>query len=812
MKKLLSVLISAVLLFSSIISVSAEDDYTLVYITAVSSATQSTDILELLEHNGEIYIESQKAATLSNTNITKSFNNIISFENGYFKVDYTDKIISYEGKLYCKLKELMNMLRTRYEYVQNSETLLFKHCTAFQENLYIECEKIIRENKPYDFEVNFLDNVYGVGLATVYNVLKGIRFDYLWGGYQQEQYEKAFANIIKGPENESDLLNLVSDGANIMSDFSTLLELGETQGVYELFGLPYDDIIEIYNVYNKVVPGTGIKDAAEIAQLVYTSQNAYETYANAVYYGAVKNKADASLGDAADYIYSYYRGNAPTALSVYGKVLDNYSTDKIEDIAKESLGIKSVYIKAAGLVLDALFGIDNKTSATEQAEICAEIQTVAFDSYNIGCHNYGKRYLDAKNATPELLNEAILQIKYSTILYLRACQYAFSNLKSEKGMKSMAEFWDDAASEAIQTVASYEDADLIYVAENDDVKLEWCSESLVPSVSWYVEPTIDAEDIKPCLFDREVVFCEINCDNMPTDDNYSLIKRNGLYGIIDYSGNTVLDCSFQKCWVGPCTYSWCYDGYNQDDFTECDYEYFAENYGNYYNFDKRFSMIMMDEEDLYFGVVSTNHIACEIDGDILYPVGTLEPLSCIYSCNVPVPVCVYEDLVERNDYGYKYYIEENFLGYTLSDGKKPISNIIYDYMGSYSCGLIPAQKGSKWGFLNGKGEVVLPFEFDGCTDFYNSWLDLSVKMPYNATYGTIVLHKNNQYALYDTSGNCIIDFGEYEELRPVYQDKLWAKQNGKWGVLQLNRQLCDTQTGYSLKETYTDLLNGEVLW
>lgn len=774
--------------------VKAEDDYTPVYIMAASSVTQTTEMLELLEYNSKVYIDSEKAALLSNTTITKSFNNIISFENGYFRVDYVDEIISYEGKLYCKLKELMNKLRTRYEYISKSETLIFKHCTAFQENLYMECEKIIRENEPCDFEVNFLDNIYGVGLATVYNVMKGCRFDYIWGGYQQEQYEKAFANIIKGPENESELLGLVSDGADIMSDFSTLLDLGETQGVYELFGLPYDDIIEIYNVYNEAIPGTGIKDATEIAQLVYTSQNAYETYANAVYYGAVKSKSDGILGEAANYIYSYYSGNAPTALSVYEEVINNYSTNKIEDLAKESLGIKSVYIKAAGLVLDALFGIDSKTSATEQAEICAEIQTIAFNNYNNGCYNYGKRYLDAKNATPQLLNEAILQVKYSTILYLRACQYAFSNFKSEKDMKSIVEFWDNATSKAIQTITAYEDADLIYVAENDDVKLEWCSKKLVPSVSWYVEPVIDAEDIKPCFFDREVVFCEINCDNMPTDDNYSLIKRNGLYGIIDYSGNIVLDCSFQNCWVGPCTYSWCYDGYNQDDFTECDYEYFAENYGNYYNFDKRFNMIMMDEEDLYSGVVSTDHIACEIDGDILYPVGSLEPQSYVYSCNTPVPVCVYEDLIERNDYGYKYYIEEKFLGYTLSNGKKPISDNIYDDIGSFSCNLVPAKKGNRWGYLNGDGETVFPFEFDSYAD-----------VPYNATYGTVVLYRNNQYALYDTTGNCIIDFGEYEELRPVYQDKLWAKQNGKWGVLQLSRQLCDSQTGYELIETYTTL-------
>lgn len=783
--------------------VKAEGDYTPVYIMAASSVTQTTEILELLEYNSKVYIDSEKAALLSNTTITKSFNNIISFENGYFRVDYVDEIISYEGKLYCKLKELMNILRTRYEYVSKSETLIFKHCTAFQENLYMECEKIIRENEPCDFEVNFLDNIYGVGLATVYNVMKGCRFDYIWGGYQQEQYEKAFANIIKGPENESELLSLVSDGADIMSDFSTLLDLGETQGVYELFGLPYDDIIEIYNVYNEAIPGTGIKDAVEIAQLVYTSQNAYETYANAVYYGGVKGKPDGILGDAADYIYSYYCGNAPTALSVYEEVINNYSTNKIEDLAKESLGIKSVYIKAAGLVLDALFGIDSKTSATEQAEICAEIQTIAFNNYNNGCHNYGKRYFDAQNATPQLLNEAILQVKYSTILYLRACQYAFSNFKSEKDMKSIVKFWEDATSEAIQTITAYEDADLIYVAENDDVKLEWCSKKLVPSVSWYVKPAIDAEDISSLLVGSlDFSYYGMN-SYLPIDSILSPILQNGSYGLVDLNGNIVVDCMFEECLVGMGSYY-----YDKDDYIEDNYIYCLEKNGIFYRVNRNYNIIQFEEYEDFerLNFLAEEGIYCEIGGNQLYENTPIDAGTYVRSYNVPIAAIVYDNLEYYNGYyGYISTDDCHFEGFTMTDGKKTISNIIYDYMGSYSCDLIPALKGSKWGFLNGNGEIVLPFEFDGCTDVYNSWFDLSIKMPYNATYGTVVLYKNNQYALYDTSGNCIIDFGEYEELRPVYQDKLWAKQNGKWGVLQLSRQLCDSQTGYELIETHTTL-------
>ena len=58
-------------------------------------------------------------------------------------------------------------------------------------------------------------------------------------------------------------------------------------------------------------------------------------------------------------------------------------------------------------------------------------------------------------------------------------------------------------------------------------------------------------------------------------------------------------------------------------------------------------------------------------------------------------------------------------------------------------------------------------------------------MPYAATEGCVVVCREGQYALYDVAGNCLIDFGQYEALRPVHDGKLWARQGGKWGVLAL---------------------------
>ena len=57
---------------------------------------------------------------------------------------------------------------------------------------------------------------------------------------------------------------------------------------------------------------------------------------------------------------------------------------------------------------------------------------------------------------------------------------------------------------------------------------------------------------------------------------------------------------------------------------------------------------------------------------------------------------------------------------------------------------------------------MLPFEFDACWD-QSSFLD---PLPYAATEGCVVVCREGQYALYDVAGNCLIDFGQYEALRP----------------------------------------------
>ena len=49
----------------------------------------------------------------------------------------------------------------------------------------------------------------------------------------------------------------------------------------------------------------------------------------------------------------------------------------------------------------------------------------------------------------------------------------------------------------------------------------------------------------------------------------------------------------------------------------------------------------------------------------------------------------------------------------------------------------------------------------------------------------MVVCKDGEIGLLYRDGTTLLDFGEFEDLAPAYNDQLWAKQNGLWGLIDL---------------------------
>lgn len=113
-----------------------------------------------------------------------------------------------------------------------------------------------------------------------------------------------------------------------------------------------------------------------------------------------------------------------------------------------------------------------------------------------------------------------------------------------------------------------------------------------------------------------------------------------------------------------------------------------------------------------------------------------------------------------------------------------VTDFIYQKVAMPTKNLIAVQNSSGyWGYVDASGTEVIPCEYQPVLHYGQK--ELSCPAP--ELYGNVVLrNKDNQYLVKDISGNTVIEPGSYEKLAPaLQQDCVWAKQNGKWGLLKI---------------------------
>ncbi len=309
-------------------------------------------------------------------------------------------------------------------------------------------------------------------------------------------------------------------------------------------------------------------------------------------------------------------------------------------------------------------------------------------------------------------------------------------------------------------------------AETGETKAE--SDSYI----WVVEPTIEADDI------NYVSMSDYSPDYYENDayrQKYSrcaVIEKDGLYGLIDIDGEPVTEIIYDEISdVG---------NPGKDDF-----DLFYDNV--FYLSGGDTDAVEVDGEWLFrdWYDETTDEWVLRSDSDAGSNMGYL----FIYdgklyggmreaSSNHPVPVKQADEIPSSTS---DLDMEGN---YAVFSNGKPATDYIYDLCGSYSSGLLAVSLDGKWGYINSEGEVVIPIEYDASwtmKDDYN-FSHLEVKdgpFCYAATDGYVALVKDGVWELRDTGGNLVISPGEFEEIRPVYEEKCWVKQDGKWGVIQI---------------------------
>lgn len=287
---------------------------------------------------------------------------------------------------------------------------------------------------------------------------------------------------------------------------------------------------------------------------------------------------------------------------------------------------------------------------------------------------------------------------------------------------------------------------------------------------WLIEPTINADNI--ISFDGSQV--DPNNEKNTAYANYSVIRQNGKYGIIDYSGNMVVPAEYDDyytCWCGEVTL------FNIINEKNDEYEYCSIDSSNqvvYYAAEHH------DSSPRYYWNSNEEKIYVK-DAD--------EEQGEEYTGKKAVVVC--EADVKKSDNGF----------YDISPVSEPLyglakkDKLILDMQ--YTDFYAPAYKGAgltciafendegKWGYVGSDGKTIIDFKCDGDMSAYCGKVidDEMAVHPYLFTDDYLPVSIDSSYGYYDIDGNCIVKPGEFDQARPAHNGKAWVMKAGKWGVI-----------------------------
>lgn len=287
---------------------------------------------------------------------------------------------------------------------------------------------------------------------------------------------------------------------------------------------------------------------------------------------------------------------------------------------------------------------------------------------------------------------------------------------------------------------------------------------------WLIEPTINADNI--ISFDGSQV--DPNNEKNTAYANYSVIRQNGKYGIIDYSGNMVVPAEYDDyytCWCGEVTL------FNIINEKNDEYEYCSIDSSNqvvYYAAEHH------DSSPRYYWNSNEEKIYVK-DAD--------EEQGEEYTGKKAVVVC--EADVKKSDNGF----------YDISPVSEPLyglakkDKLILDMQ--YTDFYAPAYKGAgltciafendegKWGYVGSDGKTIIDFKCGGDMSAYCGKVidDEMAVHPYLFTDDYLPVSIDSSYGYYDIDGNCIVKPGEFDQARPAHNGKAWVMKSGKWGVI-----------------------------
>ncbi len=305
-----------------------------------------------------------------------------------------------------------------------------------------------------------------------------------------------------------------------------------------------------------------------------------------------------------------------------------------------------------------------------------------------------------------------------------------------------------------------------------------------PQYSWYLEPEIEAEDINVAQQRYQTANYGHHIQS-----EYSIIKIDGKYGMIDQDGNIIIEPDADRPDAELADhYVLVYPDYEYKVFCtqhaiittdgsnyceECDVLSTTASGWNYY-YDLNMSQLVstgvysIDKTEYYINQTQFGTVFEDIEEAV-----TAREII------LPEDMEDYEAVVQL---GTTYGVVKN---------NEVIAAFEYENATSYLDGVAALCKDGKWGYVNEDGEEILPFVFDADLIIryeytQGEYHSEEERLPYLPSEGYIAVNTANGGGYFDTAGNEVIPVGIFEEARPVYNGLAWVKKDGLWGVITLD--------------------------
>lgn len=264
----------------------------------------------------------------------------------------------------------------------------------------------------------------------------------------------------------------------------------------------------------------------------------------------------------------------------------------------------------------------------------------------------------------------------------------------------------------------------------------------------------------------------------PFSNGFSAVLQDGLWSYIDTTGKLLTPFKYDEVFnfnddVGIVHYDDIYGFIDKNGK-----EIFYPKYESIIDFDKGAARVRYEAFTTHYGVIDKNgneiikpdcHDVNEFTDNLLQFDNYY--YSFIYNKTLHKITDTVYDIFHRRFY------QENYASYGFGNSQQYIDtnlNILtvddkYRTQGSFENKRCRIYNNDKFGFIDEKGNLIIPAIFDDADDFYN---------------GLAPVKKDDKWGFIDTSGNVVINF-QFDEPNSFFDGIAVAKQNGKYGYIDM---------------------------